>query len=91
MRGLICLTHSYYTARCDIVINAVYKELRIILLQVMTKLALLYAYLFISCLDYYTTLKTEAICFSETSMDLLRSNGIRTQKMALFIVTAINS
>jgi hypothetical protein len=43
------------------------------------------------CLAYSSTLKTEATCSSETSVDFQRTTRVISQKIELFITTAVRT
>jgi hypothetical protein len=45
----------------------------------------------VSCLDYSATLNMEATCSSETSVDFHGLHGVISQKMELFITTAMKT
>jgi hypothetical protein len=52
---------------------------------------LLPAFMLVSCLAYSSTLKMEATCFSETSVDFQGLHGVIFQKIELFITTAVRT
>jgi hypothetical protein len=47
-----------------------------------------YTVAFFFCLAYYSTLKMEAVRFSETSVDLIGLHGILSWRIVRFIMTA---
>jgi hypothetical protein len=48
-------------------------------------------FILVSCLDYYSTLKMEAKCSSETSFHFNGLHGVTSQKIELFTTTVVRT